>query len=94
MYCNQNSVTRGTDHIPWNKNRLIGPKPPFKLREIWGIRIRLQLATRVRDLALFNLAIDSNLRGCDLIKLKCGMLRTRARRCAGLPSCSRRRPSR
>jgi len=70
MYCNQNSVTRGTDHIPWNKNRLIGPKPPFKLREIWGIRIRLQLATRVRDLALFNLAIDSNLRGCDLIKLK------------------------
>ena len=70
MYCNQNSVTGGTDHIPWNKHRLIGPKPPFKLREIWVIRIRLQLAKRVRDLALFNLAIDSKLRGCDLIKLK------------------------
>ncbi|MGA9032188.1 MAG: hypothetical protein WB402_06715 [Sulfuricaulis sp.] len=59
IYSNQNSVTGGTDHIPWNKNRLIGPKPPFKLREIWAIRIRLQLAQRARDLALFNLAIDS-----------------------------------
>jgi len=51
-------------------NRLVGPKPPFKLKEIWAIRIRLQLQERVRDLALFNLAIDSKLRGCDLIKLQ------------------------
>ena len=57
-------------HVPWNKGKLIGQKPPFKLKEIWAIRIRLQLANRVRDLALFNLAIDSKLRGCDLVKLR------------------------
>jgi len=45
--------------IPWNKGKLTGQKPPFKLKEIWAIRIRLQLNNRVRDLALFNLAIDS-----------------------------------
>src|SRR6476660_4837752 len=57
------------DAGPWNKGRLIGQKLPLKLKEIWAIRIRLQLAERVRDLALFNLAIDSKLRGCDLVKL-------------------------
>jgi len=57
-------------HIPWNKGKLTGRKPPLKLREIWGIRIRLQLADGVRDLALFNLAIDSKLRGCDLVRLR------------------------
>jgi len=51
-------------------SRLVGPKPPFKLKEIWAIRIRLQLQEPVRDLALLNLAIDSKLRGCDLIKLQ------------------------
>lgn len=54
---------------PWNKNKLVGQKSPLKLKEIWAIRIRLELFQRVRDLALFNLAIDSK-RGCDLIKLK------------------------
>ena len=48
-------------YIPWNKGKLVGQKPPLKLREIWAIRIRLQLARRTRDLALFNLAIDSKL---------------------------------
>jgi len=57
------------DHRPWNKGRLIGQKPPLKLQEIWAIRVRLQLARRVRDLALLNLAIDSKLRGCDLVNL-------------------------
>ncbi len=57
---------------PWNSRRRIGPKPPLKLREIWAIRIRLQLAKRTRDLALFNLAIDSKLRGCDLVRLRVG----------------------
>ena len=57
---------------PWNNRRRIGPKPPLKLREIWAIRIRLQLAKRTRDLALFNLAIDSKLRGCDLVRLRVG----------------------
>jgi hypothetical protein len=56
--------------IPWNKGKLTGPKPPLKVREIWAIRIRLQLAERLRDLALFNLAIDSKLRGCDLVALR------------------------
>lgn len=55
---------------PWNKGKLVGQKAPLKLREIWIIRIRLQLARKVRDLALFNLAIDSKLRACDLVKLK------------------------
>lgn len=57
---------------PWNQGKLIGQKAPLKLKEIWGIRIRLQLACRTRDLALFNLAIDSKLRGCDLVSLRVG----------------------
>jgi integrase len=55
---------------PWNKGRLLGQKPPLKPKEIWSLRIRLQLAGRLRDLALFNLAIDSKLRGCDLVSLR------------------------
>ena len=55
---------------PWNKGKLVGQKPPLKLQEVWAIRIRLELANRIRDLALFNLAIDSKLRSCDLVKLK------------------------
>jgi integrase len=57
-------------HEPWNKGKLIGQKAPLKLKEIWAIRVRLELSNRVRDLALFNLAIDSKLRACDLVKLK------------------------
>lgn len=57
-------------YIPWNKGKLVGQKPPLKLREIWAIRIRLQLARRTRDLALFNLAIDSKLRACDLVRIR------------------------
>ena len=57
-------------NIPWNKGKLIGQKLPLKLKEIWGIRIRLQMDKNIRELALFNLAIDSKLRGCDLVKLK------------------------
>ena len=55
---------------PWNKGRLVGQKPPLKLKEIWEIRIRLQIDKKHRDLALFNLAIDSKLRACDLLKLR------------------------
>jgi integrase len=60
------------NRIPWNKGKLIGQKPPLKLKEVWEIRIRLQLASRLRDLALFSLAIDSKLRSCDLVKLRVG----------------------
>ena len=56
--------------VPWNKGPLTGQKPPLKLKEIWAIRTRLQLDRRIRDLALFNLAIDSKLRGCDLVALR------------------------
>lgn len=59
-----------TSHIAWNNGRLLGQKPPFRPSEIWGIRIRLQLANNLRDLALFNLALDSKLRGCDLVSLR------------------------
>ena len=55
---------------PWNKGKLCGQKRPLKLQEIWAIRIRLQLAGKSHDLALFNLAIDSKLRACDLVKLR------------------------
>ena len=65
-----NSQPAATGHIPWNKGKLIGQKPPLKLKEIWAIRIRLQLLDRPRDLALFNLAIDSKLRGCDLVRIR------------------------
>ena len=58
------------DQIPWNKGKLVGQKLPLKLQEIWAIRIRLQLDNRRRDLALFNLAIDSKLRACDLLSLR------------------------
>jgi integrase len=56
--------------VPWNKGKLLGQKPPLKLKEIWAVRIRLQLTHQSRELALFNLAIDSKLRGCDLIGLR------------------------
>ena len=53
----------------WNKGKLVGQKLPLKLQEIWAIRTRLQLGGQYRDLALFNLAIDSKLRACDLLKI-------------------------
>jgi integrase len=59
-----------TTREPWNKGKLVGQKTPFKLKEIWAIRVRLQIARRCRDLALFNLAIDSKLRACDLMQLR------------------------
>ena len=57
-------------HIPWNKGKLTGAKPPLRPRHVWAIRSRLMVQGRVRDLALFNLAIDSKLRGRDLVALK------------------------
>ena len=55
---------------PWNKGELTGAKPPLSPKHVWAVRTRLQLLKRYRDLALFNLAIDSKLRGCDLVGLK------------------------
>ena len=59
-----------TARQPWNKGKLVGQKAPFKLKEIWAIRIRLQIAKCCRELALFNLAVDSKLRACDLMQLR------------------------
>lgn len=56
-------------HIPWNKGKLLGQKPPLQPKHIWSIRTQLQLVDKVRDLALFNLAIDSKLRACDVVSI-------------------------
>lgn len=59
-----------TLRVPWNKGKIVGQKAPFKVKDIWALRVRMQMEGRVRELALFNLGIDSKLRGCDLVKLK------------------------
>lgn len=56
--------------IPWNKGKIIGQKAPLRQQEVWSIRARLEIANNTKELALFNLAIDSKLRGCDLVALK------------------------
>jgi integrase len=61
----------GRDHPrPWNKGLLVGQKKPLQPKHVWSIRVRLEIARMWRDLALFNLAIDSKLRACDLVKLR------------------------
>jgi len=70
------SANTTTPHIPWNKGKLMGQKSPFKRQQVWAIRIRLELADHKRDLALFNLALDSKLRGCDLLSLRVSDLLT------------------
>ena len=64
---------RASDKVhrePWNKGKIVGQKAPFKVKDIWALRAHLQMDSRVRELALFNLGIDSKLRGCDLVALK------------------------
>jgi len=65
-----NAETPRAKPAPWNKGKITGQKAPLKLRDIWAIRVRLQLSDNKRDLALFNLAIDPKLRACDLVKLR------------------------
>lgn len=59
-----------TARTPWNKGKLIGAKPPLRPSHVWSIRTKLQMKDRKRDLALFNLAIDSKLRGCDVVAVR------------------------
>ena len=66
MECTNRPQTR----IPWNKGKLVGQKVPFKPKEVWAIRARLQMENRARELALFDLGIDSKLRACDLVRLR------------------------
>ncbi len=65
-----NADSPAASRIPWNKGKLVGPKPPLQPKHVWAIRTHLQVMRKVRDLALFNLAIDSKLRGCDVVSLK------------------------
>jgi integrase len=60
----------GARRTPWNKGKLIGAKPPLRQKHVWAIRTKLQIEQRTRDLAMFNLAIDSKLRGCDVVAIK------------------------
>jgi integrase len=55
---------------PRNKGKLVGAKPPLRPSHVWSIRTKLQMQGRQRDLALFNLAIDSKLRGCDVVAVR------------------------
>ena len=55
---------------PWNKGKFVGAKPPLRSKHVWSIRTKLQVEGQTRDLAMFNLAIDSKLRGCDVVALK------------------------
>jgi integrase len=63
----ENSMTRVPTRIPWNRGKLTGAKPPLRPKHMWAIRTRLQMKEQTRDLALFNFAIDSKLRGCDVV---------------------------
>ena len=67
---NENSILPPPKHTPWNKGKLIGAKPPLLARHVWSIRTKLQIERRARELAMFNLAIDSKLRGCDVVAMK------------------------
>jgi integrase len=67
---NQASLLKQPTRLPWNKDKLIGPKPPLRPKHVWSIRTRLVIEGRTRDLAMFNLAIDSKVRGCDVVALK------------------------
>lgn len=67
-----NEIDKNTAVTPWNKGKIIGQKHPLKASEVWSIRTILKQSNNARDLALLNLAIDSKLRGCDLVSLKRG----------------------
>jgi hypothetical protein len=67
---NEDCFSQTPRRTPWNKGKLIGAKPPLRPKHVWSIRTRLLVERRTRDLALFNLAIDSKLRGCDVVALK------------------------
>src|SRR6187431_3650932 len=70
MQDDANSALPAPRRTPWNKGKLTGAKPPLRPKHVWSIRTKLQVHGRFRDLALFNLAIDSKLRGCDVVALK------------------------
>jgi len=66
----QVNATRAPKRVPWNKGKLTGAKRPLRPKHVWSIRTKLQIEGRTRDLAMFNLAIDSKLRGCDVVAIR------------------------
>ncbi|MGY3237521.1 hypothetical protein ACVMAJ_004411 [Bradyrhizobium sp. USDA 4448] len=64
------TIPANSKHVPWNKAKMVGAKPPLRPKQVWSIRTKLQVEGRMRDLALFNVAIDSKLRGCDVVASK------------------------
>lgn len=65
-----NTTPASNKRVPWNKGKLTGAKPPLRPKRVWSIRTKFQIEGRARDLTMFNLAIDSKLRGCDLVALR------------------------
>ena len=84
-------IAARSGHLPWNKGKLTGAKPPLRPKHIWSIRSRLQLEGRTRDLAMFNFAIDSKLRGCDVVALKVADIAQMATR-STVPQSVKRKP--
>jgi integrase len=70
MSDNEACLLKSPTRTPWNKGKLIGAKPPLRPRHVWSIRTKLQIEGRTRDLAMFNLTIDSKLRGCDVVAIR------------------------
>jgi len=66
MKDNSKSAPCALKRFPWNRGKMIGAKPPLRQKHVWAIRTKLQIERRTRELAMFNLAIDSKLRGCDV----------------------------
>jgi integrase len=70
MHDADNSATPAHRRVPWNKGKLTGARPPLRPKHVWAIRTKLQMERQIRNLALFNFAIDSKLRGCDVVAVK------------------------
>ena len=84
-------VTQKSPCVPWNKGKLLGAKPPLRTKHVWSIRTKLQVEGRTRDLAMFNLAIDSKLRGCDVVASRSRTLLRTAMPSIARP-CGKRKP--
>ena len=70
MTATPSTTAAASKQVPWNKGKIVGAKPPLRPKHVWSIRTKLQVEGRTRDLAMFNVAIDSKLRGCDVVALK------------------------
>jgi hypothetical protein len=68
-----NATRAPLKRVPWNKGKVTGAKPPLRPKHVWSIRTKFQIEGRSRDLAMFNLAIDSKLRGCDVVAIRSRM---------------------